>query len=83
LYNGFTTEGVVLLVVFIHRDIETARYPLIFLKLEVGPFSIIEKLGKGVLQVVEYSIVCTLYLGVVDIYDSLELLSHEWPAIKD
>ena len=66
LYQRFAREEVLVFGVFCHRDVEVAVDALVFLKLQMGPLPVVDKLLECLLQVVEYGIVRALYLSMVD-----------------
>ena len=64
-------EEVRALVVLCDSDVELALYALILLELQVIPLPVVDKLLKVLLQILEDTLVSTLYLVVVDGYFGL------------
>lgn len=77
LYQRFAREEVLVFGVFCHRDVEVAVDALVFLKLQMGPLPVVDKLLECLLQVVEYGIVRALYLSMVDGDFGLQFLCLE------
>ncbi len=76
-YQRFAREEVLVFGVFCHRDVEVAVDALVFLKLQMGPLPVVDKLLECLLQVVEYGIVRALYLSMVDGDFGLQFLCLE------